>query len=61
MTMDIDSVRPPVISKTTCKMLDEYRGFRHGGMKKIGTLNAILKDVCRHFDMDRNTLINQLF
>lgn len=29
MTMEIDSVRPPVITKATCKMLDEYRGFRH--------------------------------
>jgi hypothetical protein len=29
MAKDIPKVRPAVISKTTCKCLDEYRGFRH--------------------------------
>jgi len=29
MTMEIDHVRPPVISKSTERQLDEYRGFRH--------------------------------
>ena len=29
MTMDIESIRPPVISKELERVLDEYRGFRH--------------------------------
>lgn len=29
MTMDIESIRPPVISKDLERVLDEYRGFRH--------------------------------
>lgn len=29
MTHSIPNTRPAVISKTVCKQLDEYRGFRH--------------------------------
>ena len=28
---------------------------------KIGTLNAILKDVANHFELDREVLLEQLF
>ncbi len=28
---------------------------------KIGTLNAILKDVANHFELDREALLEQLF
>lgn len=28
---------------------------------KVGTLNAILKDVATHFELDRETLLEQLF
>jgi hypothetical protein len=29
MTMDIPEVRPPLLSKETAAMLDEFRAFRH--------------------------------
>jgi len=29
MTLSIPEVRPPVLSKETAKMLDEFRSFRH--------------------------------
>jgi hypothetical protein len=29
MTLDIDGIRPPVLSKETASILDEYRSFRH--------------------------------
>lgn len=28
---------------------------------KVGTLNAILKEICDHFDIDRDSLIEHLF
>jgi len=29
MTFEVPDIRPAVISKRTCEVLDEYRGFRH--------------------------------
>ena len=28
---------------------------------KVGTLNGILKEICEHFDNDRDSLLEQLF
>lgn len=29
MTNEIPGIRPAALSESTCRMLDEYRGFRH--------------------------------
>lgn len=48
------------------RLTTQQRGEHHATIPahdpiKIGTMNAILRDVAEHFEMDRDTLLDTLF
>jgi predicted RNA binding protein YcfA (HicA-like mRNA interferase family) len=49
------------IRLTTSKNGEHHITIPNHSPIKIGTLNAILKDIANHFEITRDNLINQLF
>ncbi|MCP4372072.1 MAG: hypothetical protein GY797_28730 [Deltaproteobacteria bacterium] len=65
MTLDIQGVRPPLISRELCSALDELRAFRHAysydiDAKKIGLLLEKFEYIAGKYKEDIQTFITLL-
>ena len=69
MRLNIEGVRPPLISSELCAVLDEFRAFRHVfrhaysydlDPQKLGLLLEKLELIKKHYPIDIHTFITRL-